>query len=200
MLFYQRYTWYKDGRPLTLYDDGDVVQRNNSGTLDIVNPVNQDEGFYQCFATNRYGRAVSTMSYLRKASKCNAQKHYCAIHINKQSYNLDITRNSYTYQIRKTTDRICALRSSNQHLSQVPDERSEIGHHDFTFGGPTAWNTVSPPLSVSFFSFSYAPLDAYLSSLGFRPNFMYDLSELVVLPLPTWPASGHQGGRGWRRP
>jgi len=32
------------------------------------------------------------------------------------------------------------------------DERSEIGHHDFTFAGPTAWNTFSPPLSVSLFS------------------------------------------------
>jgi len=64
------YSWRMDGKP---YDPsgnaGRVAIQPGVGTLIFANPLERDEGFYQCNATNIMGTAISIKSYMRVACK-----------------------------------------------------------------------------------------------------------------------------------
>jgi len=60
--------WMKDG--VQLKSVGAIEIRPTAGggsTVTVANPTNQHEGFYQCFATNILGTALSVKTFLRKA-------------------------------------------------------------------------------------------------------------------------------------
>ncbi|XP_064632101.1 neuroglian-like isoform X2 [Lineus longissimus] len=62
-----RFYWEKDGEQLVI--DGTVIsQQQKKGTIIFSNPLETDEGFYQCFAYNEYGTAATQKTQLRTAS------------------------------------------------------------------------------------------------------------------------------------
>ena len=66
-----RYKWQmdqKDFDPSGL--DGRVAIQPGVGTLIFARPLARDEGYYQCFAINQVGTALSYMVHMRQASKC----------------------------------------------------------------------------------------------------------------------------------
>ncbi len=50
-------------------NDGRVAIQPGVGTLIFANPLQRDEGFYQCIATNRVGTAITIRTFLRRACK-----------------------------------------------------------------------------------------------------------------------------------
>ena len=64
--FSSRYRWEKDGEPL---DSASILMKPGSGTIIITQPRDEDEGIYQCFASNAFGVAVSVKVMLRRACK-----------------------------------------------------------------------------------------------------------------------------------
>ena len=65
-----RYRWEMDDREFSASgNDRRVAIQPDVGTLIFSDPILKDEGFYQCFATNRVGTAVTDVVYLRPASK-----------------------------------------------------------------------------------------------------------------------------------
>ena len=67
-----RYTWKKDGRLLDLSQPKYRRLPNRGGSFVINSPSDEDEGVYQCFATNQYGTAMTVKSRLKKAGKSTA--------------------------------------------------------------------------------------------------------------------------------
>ena len=68
MLFPHRYTWKRNGIDFNPSGNDDrVVQLPNSGTIVITKPEDKDEGIFQCFADNAYGKSVSININLREA-------------------------------------------------------------------------------------------------------------------------------------
>jgi len=68
-----RYSWLKNGRPLDVAVEGNISQRPGEGTITIeINELqSHHDGEYQCIASNRFGRAVSVKSVLKRASECS---------------------------------------------------------------------------------------------------------------------------------
>nr|KAG5699477.1 hypothetical protein BaRGS_020036 [Batillaria attramentaria] len=63
-----RYTWRRNGIDFNPSGNDDrVVQLANIGTIVITKPEDKDEGIFQCFATNNYGRSLSISINLREA-------------------------------------------------------------------------------------------------------------------------------------
>ena len=63
-----RYEWTKDGQPLTI-TGVHIKKRPGVGTLIIEDPTEDDDGLYQCKATNEYGTAISVKTILKAARK-----------------------------------------------------------------------------------------------------------------------------------
>ncbi|KAK8765388.1 hypothetical protein V5799_031996 [Amblyomma americanum] len=62
------YKWTKNGEEFNTALLGDrIVQKPHSGSLTFIKPGNEDEGLYQCQATNPYGTSVSNAVWVRKA-------------------------------------------------------------------------------------------------------------------------------------
>ncbi|KAK7486747.1 hypothetical protein BaRGS_00022031, partial [Batillaria attramentaria] len=62
------YTWRRNGIDFNPSGNDDrVVQLANIGTIVITKPEDKDEGIFQCFATNNYGRSLSISINLREA-------------------------------------------------------------------------------------------------------------------------------------
>lgn len=60
-----RYEWRKNGFILdpTLPN----IQRGADGTVTIHNATSMDEGFYQCFARNKFGTALTLTAHMQRA-------------------------------------------------------------------------------------------------------------------------------------
>ena len=75
-----------DGKP---YDPsgnaGRVAIQPGVGTLIFANPLERDEGFYQCNATNIMGTAISIKTYMRVACKWPAQKCH-VLHLEQKKH------------------------------------------------------------------------------------------------------------------
>uniref|UniRef100_A0A0N5A7T7 Ig-like domain-containing protein n=1 Tax=Syphacia muris TaxID=451379 RepID=A0A0N5A7T7_9BILA len=56
----EKYEWYKDGKPL-LIDGQRIVWEKPSltGNIKFLDPKDSDQGYYQCYASNNIGTAVS---------------------------------------------------------------------------------------------------------------------------------------------
>lgn len=64
-----RYEWTKNGEPMDVFATGNVRMSEEDGTL-YFNPITSlDEGDYQCFAYNDYGRALSRITSLKRAGR-----------------------------------------------------------------------------------------------------------------------------------
>ena len=64
---YLRYRWYKDGVEFDI-NGTTVAERGEGGT--IVLDGNKDiGGYYQCVASNQWGKALSNNTYLPRARK-----------------------------------------------------------------------------------------------------------------------------------
>jgi len=74
-VFY-RYTWKKDGQVLDLSQPKYQRLPDQGGTFVIKNPSDEDEGYYQCFARNRFGTAMTIKSMLKKAGKCRCRPYF----------------------------------------------------------------------------------------------------------------------------
>ncbi|CAH2241095.1 jg13152 [Pararge aegeria aegeria] len=62
-LFISSYKWLKNGQPFT--QNGDIVQRENEGTLIFKNPTKNDEALYQCLAESKYGVSTTRVNLKR---------------------------------------------------------------------------------------------------------------------------------------
>jgi len=62
-----RYIWRKDGMVLESSRSVLVRQVDGGSTVYIESPTSRHEGFYQCFASNTFGTAVTVKALLRKA-------------------------------------------------------------------------------------------------------------------------------------
>lgn len=63
-----RYWWLKDGRPFNWFQTRNrIVQPSNQGSLIFLNPLPRDQGFYQCFAANDAGVAITKVVQVRYA-------------------------------------------------------------------------------------------------------------------------------------
>ena len=67
-VLHNRYVWHKDGLVLEPFSSLQIRQVDGTSTVYIESPSRRHEGFYQCFASNTFGTAVSVKSLLRKAS------------------------------------------------------------------------------------------------------------------------------------
>jgi len=63
-----RYVWRKDGMILESSSSLQIHQVDEGSTIHIARPTSRHEGFYQCFASNTFGTAVTVKALLRKAS------------------------------------------------------------------------------------------------------------------------------------
>ncbi|GAB6021405.1 hypothetical protein CHUAL_004014 [Chamberlinius hualienensis] len=62
------YRWTKSGRNFSFQSyDNRISQQPGRGTLVVTTPRPEDEGYYQCFATNPYGTAVSNGVFVRRS-------------------------------------------------------------------------------------------------------------------------------------
>ena len=60
-----RYTWIKNGAPLNLNMPG--ITRLRDGTIAIEEASSRDQGYYQCQASNMYGKTMSMTYVLKRA-------------------------------------------------------------------------------------------------------------------------------------
>ena len=60
-----RYEWLHNGQPLSLNLNN--IRSVQDGTIEITDASVFNEGFYQCFARNQWGTALSNTSHLQKA-------------------------------------------------------------------------------------------------------------------------------------
>ena len=60
-----RYAWKINGKQLNVNLEN--LSRGSYGDLTIQRATTNDEGFYQCFATNDYGTALSTVARVKRA-------------------------------------------------------------------------------------------------------------------------------------
>ncbi|CAL4200691.1 unnamed protein product, partial [Meganyctiphanes norvegica] len=62
------YRWKKNGGEFNwrLYEERISESPGRRGTLVINSPIDDDEGYYQCFAQNEWGTATSNIIYVRK--------------------------------------------------------------------------------------------------------------------------------------
>jgi len=65
-----RYVWQKDGTVLESTSSLQIRQVDGGSTVYIESPTSRHEGFYQCFASNVFGTAVTVKALLRKAGEC----------------------------------------------------------------------------------------------------------------------------------
>ena len=65
------YDWDKDGEPLGSVSN---IRFVGNGTMHITHLTRTNEGVYQCFAYNTYGRTMSTFSELRMAVRDTSQE------------------------------------------------------------------------------------------------------------------------------
>lgn len=62
------YSWWRADKDINPSGNEDrYVQMQDEGTIIINRPEDKDEGFYQCFAENHYGRAASIKFNMREA-------------------------------------------------------------------------------------------------------------------------------------
>ena len=50
-------------------DGVEIMMKPGEGTLVVREPTQEDEGFYQCMASNDYGKAASVKALFRKAGE-----------------------------------------------------------------------------------------------------------------------------------
>ena len=81
-----RYVWQKDGATLESSSSLEIRQTHEVSTIHIENPTSRHEGFYQCFASNVFGTAVTVKALLRKASKIYARVCSLSVTLQKSSY------------------------------------------------------------------------------------------------------------------
>lgn len=60
-----RYEWKKNG--IILNQNLHNIQKGADGTITIQPATSADEGYYQCFAGNQYGTALSNTTHLERA-------------------------------------------------------------------------------------------------------------------------------------
>ena len=60
-----RYEWLKDGNQLN-YSTGHIIKKEY-GNIRIDNPVDDDEGDYQCFISNEYGSTMTDVSVVKSS-------------------------------------------------------------------------------------------------------------------------------------
>src|SRR6218665_684866 len=65
LLIIFRYEWKKNG--FELNQNRPNIQRGADGTVTIQHATSMDEGFYQCFARNQYGTALSNTAHIQIA-------------------------------------------------------------------------------------------------------------------------------------
>ena len=65
-----RYVWKKDGQQLDT-DSGQskYIIQSPGGSIIIKRPSAEDDGEYQCFASNEFGTAVTIKTQVRKAGR-----------------------------------------------------------------------------------------------------------------------------------
>lgn len=81
-----RYVWQKDGATLESSSSLEIRQTHEVSTIHIENPTSRHEGFYQCFASNVFGTAVTVKALLRKASKIYARVCSLSVTLQKSLY------------------------------------------------------------------------------------------------------------------
>ncbi|XP_059056387.1 hemolin-like [Achroia grisella] len=59
------YKWTKNGQPLDLKANPNIVQRQNEGSLVFISPHQEDQGIYQCFAETPQGVASTRQILVR---------------------------------------------------------------------------------------------------------------------------------------
>lgn len=80
-----RYTWKRNGIDFNPSGNDDrVVQLPNSGTIVITKPEDKDEGIFQCFAENSYGKSATININLREA-KLKVCGHWKPAGVTEQS-------------------------------------------------------------------------------------------------------------------
>jgi len=62
-----RYVWQKDGTILESSSSLQIRHVDGGSTVYIESPTSRHEGFYQCFASNVFGTALTVKALLRKA-------------------------------------------------------------------------------------------------------------------------------------
>ena len=74
-MIFSSYTWSKDSKVL---DDSLVktlgAEITSEGDLKFATPSELIEGFYQCAASNKFGKALSVRTLLKQASKSSILK------------------------------------------------------------------------------------------------------------------------------
>jgi len=119
-----RYEWNKDGRPLGSVSN--IVFAGN-GTLHIsyLTPVN--EGIYQCFAGNDYGRTMSTFAELRRAVRDGSPENREEIYRNEgQSLRIDCRQTIKSFPAPHFSWEL----KDDRHTSPVQmDHRRQIDQH-----------------------------------------------------------------------
>jgi len=66
-----RYTWQKDGQELdTGSGQSKIIVQPPGGSIIIKSPSQEDDGVYQCFASNELGTAVSIKTKVQQAGMC----------------------------------------------------------------------------------------------------------------------------------
>jgi hypothetical protein len=61
------YSWIRNGALLNMNSQNIQPARDGTGSFTISPAVSTDAGFYQCYASNQYGTAVSNTSHLQRA-------------------------------------------------------------------------------------------------------------------------------------
>src|SRR6218665_2106646 len=62
---FDRHEWKRNGEDLNLNHKN--IIRGSDGDITIRISTRNDEGFYQCFAKNTYGTALSAVAHLQRA-------------------------------------------------------------------------------------------------------------------------------------
>ena len=72
------YRWTFDDKPFDPSgNDGRIAIQPGIGTLIFARPIARDQAYYQCFAYNTVGTAVSYNTNLRVGSKCTLVVRCC---------------------------------------------------------------------------------------------------------------------------
>ncbi len=74
VVFFLRYYWEKNGKRFSPDEsDGQIAVQPGVGTLIFARPLEEDEGYYQCFAENTVGTALSVKVNLRKTGEWHSK-------------------------------------------------------------------------------------------------------------------------------
>lgn len=72
-LIFCRFEWFKDGKRLEVDGNRIVWQKpSQSGTIIVNDAQTEDQGYYQCHASNIFGTAVSSKLHARLGGYLNS--------------------------------------------------------------------------------------------------------------------------------